>query len=92
MEKKKPRRCCIGCGASQDKESLVRIIRTPEGEVKIDASGRSNGRGAYLCNNMECLQKAIKRKALSRSLKTEIDPSLYDALLKQFSEAGNEQG
>ncbi len=84
MEKKQPERQCIGCGEKKDKRSLIRIIRTPEGVICLDKTGRASGRGAYLCNNKECLKKAAKKKALPRSLKTEIPEQIYDSLAEQL--------
>ena len=86
MDKKQPTRQCIGCSAKKEKKMLLRIIRSPEGEIRIDASGRASGRGAYLCNDVSCLEKAIKRHALSRSLKTDIPPQILEKLKAQLAE------
>ncbi len=90
MTKKVPMRTCIGCGESKEKQELIRVIKTPEGEIKLDLTGRANGRGAYLCNKKECLQKAYKRKALHRSFQTEIPKEIYEALEMQL--AGEDPG
>lgn len=66
--KKLPMRTCVACRTERPKRDLVRIVRTPEGEVKLDATGRMSGRGAYLCPKVECLRTAVKRKALNRAL------------------------
>lgn len=75
-----PMRSCIGCGEKKEKKQLIRVIRTPEGEVRVDATGRGNGRGAYICPDPACLEKAFKRKALTRALSCEIPGELYEAL------------
>lgn len=73
-------RSCIGCMEKKEKRELVRVIRTPEGKITIDTTGRANGRGAYLCKNPECLKKARKKGSLARALETEIPDSVYDEL------------
>ena len=80
MPKKVPMRSCIGCMEKKEKRDLVRVIRTPEGEIRLDPTGRANGRGAYLCRNPQCLEKARKKGALSRALQCEIPSSVYDEL------------
>ena len=86
MIKKVPMRQCVGCREQKSKRELIRIIRTPEGDVTVDATGRKNGRGAYLCPSQECLQKARKSKALERSLNAEIPSEVYDALMKELDQ------
>lgn len=71
--KKVPMRQCIGCHDRKEKSELVRIVHTPEGKFMYDASGRKNGRGAYICNDRKCLEKAFKTGALSRTFKVNID-------------------
>lgn len=86
-EKKIPMRQCIGCGEMKNKSNLIRIIRTPEEEIVIDATGKKNGRGAYICNSLVCFSKAVKSKALERSLKVAIPKEIYETLegeLKEF--------
>ena len=78
--KKVPMRKCIGCGEMKNKKELVRVIHTPEDEILIDSTGKKNGRGAYICNAPECLEKARKSKGLERSLKTVIPAEVYEAL------------
>ena len=68
MQKKIPQRQCMGCRERKAKRELIRVVRTPEGDVKLDFSGKMNGRGAYICPQSECLKKAIRSKALDRSL------------------------
>ena len=84
MAKKIPMRQCIGCGEMKEKKELIRIIKTPEGELVLDKMGRQNGRGAYICNNAECLAKARKSKGLERSFKQSINAEIYDALEKEL--------
>ena len=66
QQKKIPMRKCIGCNESKSKKELVRIVRSPEGEISVDTTGKKNGRGAYICNDAECLRKARKSKRLER--------------------------
>lgn len=86
MTKKIPMRRCVGCGASKSKKELIRVIRTPEGAIRLDTSGRANGRGAYICNNPDCLRKAQKRRSLNRSLGCEIPGEIYEELVEQMEE------
>lgn len=86
MPKKIPMRRCVGCGEVKSKKELIRVIRTPDGEIRLDISGRANGRGAYLCNNPDCLKKARKRRALSRSLGCEIPEQVYKELFDEMEE------
>lgn len=78
--KKIPMRQCTGCGERREKKELIRIIRTPEEEIVVDFTGKKNGRGAYICNSVECLQLARKKKSLERSLKTTIPEIVYQEL------------
>jgi len=66
------------------KQDMIRVIKTPDGEICIDATGRRNGRGAYICPKMECLEEAIKHKALERSFKMQIAPEIYDKLKEEM--------
>ncbi len=84
--KKIPQRSCIGCGLKKDKGDLLRIVRSPEGEFSLDPSGRKNGRGAYICKDPACLEKAEKRKALQRSFKTEADSRIYQQLREELEQ------
>ena len=85
MAKKRPMRQCIGCGEMKSKKELIRVIKTPEGEIVLDSTGRQNGRGAYICNDVECFKKARKNKGLERSFKQSINAEIYDALEKEFT-------
>lgn len=84
MARKIPLRVCTGCGESKPKKELIRILRTPEDEVVADATGKKNGRGAYICCNADCLHKAKRSRALERSLKVEIPEQLLDTLEKEL--------
>lgn len=76
-QKKIPQRTCNGCGAQKPKKELVRVVRSPEGEVSLDLIGKKPGRGAYICRNIECLKKARKTKRLARVLECEIPKAVY---------------
>lgn len=80
MAKQVPVRQCIGCREMKPKNELVRIIRTPENEICLDKTGKKNGRGAYLCGNKDCYNKAVKSRGIERSLKVEIPKEIYDAI------------
>ena len=86
-QKKIPERLCLGCNVSKPKQELIRVVKTKEGEIFLDKSGKLNGRGAYICNNPACLEKAIKAKRLSRSLSTEIPTEIYEALRQAMENA-----
>jgi predicted RNA-binding protein YlxR (DUF448 family) len=89
MEKKVPLRKCLGCMSSFPKKDLVRVLRTPEGEVIIDLTGKKSGRGAYICKNSACLKKAIKSKRIQSNLEVEIPESVTIELEKELT--SNEQ-
>ena len=76
-QKKIPQRTCNGCGAQKPKKELVRVVRSPEGEVSLDLIGKKPGRGAYICRNIECLKKARKTKRLARVLECVIPEAVY---------------
>lgn len=82
--KKIPMRQCVGCRESKSKKELIRVIRTPEEEVVLDATGKKNGRGAYICPDPECLKKAVRSKGLERSLKVSVPEEVYENLLKEM--------
>ena len=84
MQKKIPQRQCMGCRERKAKREMIRVVRTPEGEVKLDFGGKMNGRGAYICPDPECLKKAIRSKALDRSLEVTIPEEVYDRLNKEM--------
>ena len=85
MQKKIPMRKCVGCNEMKEKKELIRVLKTPEDEIILDTTGRANGRGAYICNNPECLKKAIKNKGLERSLKSQIPAEVSERLQKELS-------
>ena len=78
--KKIPERRCVGCQGTFPKKDLLRVLRSPEGELSIDFTGKKNGRGAYLCKKLDCFRKARKSGAIKRSLDCEISEALYDDL------------
>lgn len=84
MAKQIPFRQCVGCREMKPKTELVRVIKTPEDEICLDKTGRKNGRGAYICLNQACLEKAKKTKALERSLKTEIPEEIYQTIAEEM--------
>ena len=83
--RKIPQRQCVGCRTMTDKRELVRIVKTPVGEIVLDTTGKKSGRGAYVCRNPECLRKARKSRALERAFETAIPAEVYDALEAQMS-------
>ena len=85
-----PMRQCTGCREMKSKKEMLRILHTPEDEIVLDTTGRKNGRGAYLCYNSACLEKAIKNHGLERSLKTQIPAEVYTELKKEFASIGKE--
>ncbi|MBQ2704444.1 MAG: YlxR family protein [Clostridia bacterium] len=78
-------RMCNGCGEMVAKNQLIRIVRDTEGELSLDLTGKKNGRGAYLCRNVECLKKARKNHRIDRSLQMQIPDEIYDRLEKEFA-------
>ena len=84
MQKKIPQRQCMGCRERKAKKELIRVVRMTDGNVSLDFSGKLNGRGAYICPDPQCLQKARKAKALERSLETEVPEQVYDRLNKEL--------
>ena len=91
MNKKIPLRQCVGCGEMKNKKEMIRVLKTPEGPIVLDFTGKKNGRGAYLCKNEECLKKARKNKGIERSFKMAIQNEVYDELEKEFGESYAEQ-
>ena len=78
MQKKKPERTCIACNNQKEKIELLRIVKSKDGIIEVDLTGRKNGRGAYICKKEECLNKIIKSKRLEKALGTEISQELYE--------------
>ena len=89
--KKIPLRQCIGCGEMKSKKEMIRVIKTAEGEILLDATGRKNGRGAYLCPSMECFKKAVKGRGLERSFKMAIPREVYETLEKEMGHADRQE-
>ncbi|MHB1126580.1 MAG: RNase P modulator RnpM [Bacillota bacterium] len=82
--RKIPLRMCVGCRERRDKRELIRIVRTPLEEVLMDPTGKKAGRGAYICPRIECLNKAVKSKALPRALNAEVSGEVVEQLAKQL--------
>ena len=87
MQKKIPMRQCLGCREMKPKRELIRVVRSPEGEISLDFRGKASGRGAYVCPDAQCLKKAIKAKALERAFSCQIPQEIYEKLNEQM-EAG----
>ena len=92
LPRKVPMRTCVACRTERQKRDLVRVVRTTEGEIVLDATGRRNGRGAYLCPNAECLRLAVKRRALDRSLGGSPSPESIAALEAEMAALGPATG
>lgn len=88
--KKVPLRKCTGCNELKNKKEMLRVIKTPEDEIILDATGKKNGRGAYICNSYQCFEAARKTKALERSLKTAIPQEIYEMLEKELKQLESE--
>ncbi len=82
--RKVPMRQCLGCREMKPKKDLVRLVRSPEGELSLDRTGRKPGRGAYICNEPGCLEKAVAAKAVEKALGVSVTPDLEDALRKEL--------
>lgn len=82
--RKVPLRKCVGCQEMKPKAELTRVVRTPEGDIVLDSTGKRNGRGAYLCQSEACLNVAVKRKALERALKAAIPQEIHESLRRQL--------
>lgn len=85
--KRIPQRQCVGCREMRDKKSLLRVVKSPEGEVSLDFKGKKPGRGAYVCPNPDCLKRARKTRALERALSVAIPAEVYDAMEAELSGA-----
>lgn len=82
--RKIPMRKCIGCQEMKQKKEMMRILKTTENEIVLDTTGKKNGRGAYICFSKECFEKAVKSRALERSLKMNIPQEIYESLKKEI--------
>ena len=78
--KKIPMRMCVGCREMKEKRQMIRVVRSPEGDVSLDPTGKKSGRGAYLCRNPECMKRAIKQRQLERQLEASLNPETAAAL------------
>lgn len=86
MKKRKiPMRRCIGCMESFPKKELLRIVKNKENEIKLDLTGKQNGRGTYICKNPQCFENAVKSKRLSKSLEAEIPTEVYEEIITELS-------
>ena len=88
MQKKIPMRQCVGCREMKAKKELVRVVRSPEGEISLDFRGKAPGRGAYLCRSSECLKRAVKSRALERALSVPVPEDVWARLTAEL-EAGD---
>ena len=84
MQKKIPMRQCLGCREMKPKRELIRVVRSPEGEISLDFRGKASGRGAYVCPDSLCLKKAIKARALEKAFSCQIPQEIYDKLNEQM--------
>ncbi|MDE5984312.1 MAG: YlxR family protein [Eubacterium sp.] len=85
--KKVPLRMCTGCGEMFDKRTLVRVVKSPDGEISLDLTGKKSGRGAYVCKNPDCLKKARKKKAFERAFSMQISEEVYNAMEEEMTNA-----
>ena len=83
--RKIPMRMCVGCREMQEKRSLLRIVKSPEGVISFDRVGKAPGRGAYVCRDQECLAKAVKQKQLERVLETNIEEAVFSQLMEEIN-------
>lgn len=90
MPKKTPMRMCVACRQMQPKKALVRVVRTPEGEIRMDPTGRANGRGAYLCRSAACVERAVKTRALERALEGKVSEEALCALREACADGTQE--
>jgi len=85
LSKKTPQRMCVGCREMKEKQQLLRVVKSPEGEVSVDTTGKKSGRGAYLCRDSNCLKRANKSGALSRTFKTSVSESILETLSESIA-------
>ncbi|GAB6956474.1 MULTISPECIES: RNase P modulator RnpM [Ruminococcus] len=85
--KKIPMRLCLGCGEMKPKRELIRVVKAPDGEISLDTTGKKSGRGAYICPDPGCLEKAQKARRLERSFSCRVEGDVYDALQQQLAAA-----
>ncbi len=85
QKKKIPLRMCTGCGEQKPKKELVRVVKSPEGEISLDLTGKKSGRGAYVCRDIECLRKARKSKRFERAFSCQIPDEVYDRMEEELT-------
>ena len=88
QQKKVPMRKCLGCDVSKPKRELIRVVRSPEGEIELDFTGKKNGRGAYVCRDAECFRKLRRSKRLDRTFGVPLSDEIYEALEKAVTDGG----
>lgn len=86
MQKKIPMRMCIGCGENKPKKELIRIVKSPDGEISLDTTGKKSGRGAYICQNQACLNQAMKHHRLEKNFSCNISAEIYEVMQNALSE------
>lgn len=84
--RKIPQRMCVGCQEMRGKKEMVRIVRTPTGEIVVDPTGKKSGRGAYVCPSTACLERAVKRKQIERALNSPVEPQVLEALRQKIAD------
>lgn len=89
--KKVPQRQCIGCGEMKNKRELIRVLKDAEGTISIDATGKKNGRGAYICPSIDCFRKAVKGKGLERAFKMAVSKEVYESLEKEMEQIDKQE-
>ncbi len=89
QKRRPPMRMCTGCGEMKPKQELVRVVRSPEGEISIDLTGKKPGRGAYVCHSLVCLQQARKKRRFEKAFSCKIDDAVYDSMEKELSDVEN---
>ena len=88
--KKIPMRMCLGCNEMKPKMELIRVVKSPEGEISLDFKGKAAGRGAYICRSTECLEKARKARRFEKSFSCRIEESVYEVMLSELSEGSQD--
>lgn len=90
MQKKIPMRQCLGCREMKPKKELIRVVRSPEGDISLDFRGKAPGRGAYICPNAQCLKKAVRARALEKAFSAQIPEEVYEKLNEEMERAGSD--
>lgn len=85
-QKKIPQRMCLGCSETKNKKDLIRVVKSPDGEISLDLTGKKSGRGAYVCNDIECLRKARKARRFEKTFSCQISDDIYNAMEKELSD------